>query len=42
MFGSLAIGWRAYAGVCVLALVVSLITALVSRFMVKRFLRRSH
>jgi cell division transport system permease protein len=41
MFGSFAIGWRAYAGACVLAFLVSLITALVSRFMVKRFLRRS-
>jgi cell division transport system permease protein len=41
MFGSFAIGWRAYAGVCLLAFLVSLTTALVSRLMVKRFLRRS-
>jgi cell division transport system permease protein len=41
MFGRLEIHWRGLSAACGLALLVATVAALVARFMVKRFLRRS-
>lgn len=41
LFGTFAIGWRGYAVVVLIALAVALITAIVSRLTVRRFLRHA-
>jgi cell division transport system permease protein len=38
LFGSFSIGWRGYGMVLVIALIVSVVTAVVSRITVRRFL----
>jgi cell division transport system permease protein len=41
LFGSFSIGWRGYATVLIIALMVAVITALVSRITVRRFLNET-